>query len=153
MNVASISFSPDGFEVFEGGRSLLRRSWGVGNWTLEIVDTRVPFGGQAEGARPRVTELTPEQRDADRAVLGLPPDPSADPILLTNANLDGSVTLNLGLLHRPALDDDTARRLVQATTQRGFEVRRAASPAHRGGIAAVYTRVTTRRSIDTPEVE
>ncbi len=140
--------------------------WGHEHWTIDLRDTRVPPppAGGISGlpirhftGRPRVTELTAAVRDEDRSLLGLPPDPSGDPILLTNPTVPGALSLHFGPLHvhGAPLSDAQGRTLVLESVRRGFEVRRSIGFAVQrdGGSAwCLVTEITTMRAESTPEV-
>jgi hypothetical protein len=140
--------------------------WGTGHWTIDLRDSRVPpppAGGisglpvRHSTGRPRVTELTVTVRDEDRSLLGLPPDPVGDPILLTNPTVPGALSLHFGPLHvhGAPVTDAQARTLILESVRRGFEVRRSIGFAIQrdGGSAwCLVTEITTATSAETPEV-
>ncbi|HTT26578.1 MAG TPA: hypothetical protein VMH90_06445 [Thermoplasmata archaeon] len=155
-----------GIHLQRGTETERRFPWGSGHWTIDLRDTRVPPppAGPISGlpfrhatGRPRVTELTAAVRDEDRALLGLPPDPAGDPILLTNPAVPGGLSLHFGPLHvhGAALTDAQGRTLVLEAVRRGFEVRRSTGFAVQrdGGSAwCLVTEITTVRAETTPEV-
>jgi hypothetical protein len=161
------TFDSVSIHVFDGENEVRAFPWGTGDWKLDLKDTRMPRQAdtrdvttQTPSGRPRITSLDSKGSDQDRDLLGLPPDPAADPVLLVNTRDIGSLALHYGTLdlHHVPVSDEWARGLIHEAVNRGFEVRRRihSSVAKGGGAVvrtAIDTSITTRRAANTPEIE
>ena len=156
-----------GITIREGASVLGSFPWGEGDWTLRLTDTRVKGQFQPPLQRtgkivvgvpdesPRITSVDGKGRDQDRDLLGLVPDAAADPVLLTNNRLEGTVKLHFGPLHARSIvvTDGVATQLILEAVRRGYEVRRSIGHVDGVGPSELVTLITTRRASETLETE
>lgn len=166
MSALTVQLDDQGIHLHREGRRERSFPWADRSWTLDLRDTRVPRPPQDEvsglpmhhaAGKPRITELTPAAAAVDRSLLGLPEDPGADPILLTNPAADGELSLHFGPLHVHAapLSDGQGKDLIRAAVGHGLTVRRMTGFAvlpHGGSAYCLVTEVTGVPAAETPEV-